>query len=398
MVAFGGDVVAADVGWAPAEAIAAQSEAKAESDAEVEEYRGPHVCLICFESVQGQSALNCSECDCQTAPRGTSHVKKDTKYVENCPQCGAIRSVQAFTGANFWTAAPSAMIDLTGEGGGVAAVAALTARGAREEDEAAASAVRARSLCGQRPASDTAQRMWATVRRRGRGPVRLVAAAGQGARGQWSSKGGQEEAAGKEAVEEAGKAGRGTQAVQAAAGQRRGRVERAAGNGHRQTQTREGAAGGASEHDGGSRGICQHSRITSRCKECGGLSICQHNRQRNHCKECGGASICQHLRIRSLCRECGGAGICQHHRIRSRCKECGRASICQHNRIRRHCKECGGASICQHNQSTPPAPPPGSQPLPPLCHCLKEAVWQATSTAPTRPPGSQPLPPLCHCI
>ena len=160
VVAFGGDVVAADVGWAPAEAIAAQSEAKAESDAEVEEYRGPHVCLICFESVQGQSALNCSECDCQTAPRGTSHVKKDTKYVENCPQCGAIRSVQAFTGANFWTAAPSAMIDLTGEGGGVAAVAALTARGAREEDEAAASAVRARSLCGQRPA----QRMWATVR------------------------------------------------------------------------------------------------------------------------------------------------------------------------------------------------------------------------------------------
>ena len=254
VVAFGGDVVAADVGWAPAEAIAAQSEAKAESDAEVEEYRGPHVCLICFESVQGQSALNCSECDCQTAPRGTSHVKKDTKYVENCPQCGAIRSVQAFTGANFWTAAPSAMIDLTGEGGGVAAVAALTARGAREEDEAAASAVRARSLCGQRPASDTAQRMWATVRRRGRGPVRLVAAAGQGARGQWSSKGGQEEAAGKEAVEEAGKAGRGTQAVQAAAGQRRGRVERAAGNGHRQTQTREGAAGGASEQEGGRRG------------------------------------------------------------------------------------------------------------------------------------------------
>ena len=62
------------------------------------------------------------------------------------------------------------------------------------------------------------------------------------------------EAAGKEAVEEAGETGRGTRVVQAAAEPRRGRVEKATGSGRRQTETREGAAGGGSEHEGGSRG------------------------------------------------------------------------------------------------------------------------------------------------
>ena len=133
VLAVGGDVVAADVVGASAEAIAAGTEVKVESDAEVEEYHGAYVCLICFESVRGQPALNCSECDC---PLWHVACDKDKKYVDNCPQCGAIGSVQAFTGANFWSAAPSAMIDLTGEGGGAAAVAALTARGAREEDAA----------------------------------------------------------------------------------------------------------------------------------------------------------------------------------------------------------------------------------------------------------------------
>ena len=132
VLAVSGGVIAADVGT-PAEAIAAGTEVKVESDAEVEEYHGAYVCLICFESVRGQPALNCSECDC---PPWHIACDKDKKYVDNCPQCGAIGSVQAFTGANFWSAAPSAMIDLTGEGGGAAAVAALTARGAREEDAA----------------------------------------------------------------------------------------------------------------------------------------------------------------------------------------------------------------------------------------------------------------------
>ena len=59
VLAVGGGVVAADVGGAPPEAIAAGTEVKVESDAEVEEYHGAYVCLICFESVRGcQSALN----------------------------------------------------------------------------------------------------------------------------------------------------------------------------------------------------------------------------------------------------------------------------------------------------------------------------------------------------
>ena len=37
------------------------------------------------------------------------------------------------------------------------------------------------------------------------------------------------------------------------------------------------------------RGICEHGRRRSRCKECGGSGICEHGRQRSKCKECGGA-------------------------------------------------------------------------------------------------------------
>ena len=95
VLAVSGGVIAADVGT-PAEAIAAGTEVKVESDAEVEEYHGAYVCLICFESVRGQPALTCSECDC---PLWHIACDKDKKYVDNCPQCGAIGSVQAFTDA-----------------------------------------------------------------------------------------------------------------------------------------------------------------------------------------------------------------------------------------------------------------------------------------------------------
>ena len=43
-------------------------------------------------------------------------------------------------------------------------------------------------------------------------------------------------------------------------------------------------------------------------------------------------------------------GICQHNRIRSQCKECGGVSICQHNRIRSKCKTC----IADKDESMPP--------------------------------------------
>jgi len=100
----------------------------------------------------------------------------------------------------------------------------------------------------------------------------------------------------------------------------------------------------------GGASICDHKREKSKCKECSGGSICDHNRIKSQCKECGGASICDHNRIKSQCKECGGGSICQHNRRKSQCKECGGGSICDHKRIRSKCKECGGGSICIHNK------------------------------------------------
>jgi len=97
----------------------------------------------------------------------------------------------------------------------------------------------------------------------------------------------------------------------------------------------------------GGSSICEHGRIRSRCKECGGSSICKHNIIRSICKECGGASICEHNKNKSICKECGGSQICKHGRRKSRCKECKGGSICEHNRIKSHCKECGGSSLCK---------------------------------------------------
>jgi hypothetical protein len=95
---------------------------------------------------------------------------------------------------------------------------------------------------------------------------------------------------------------------------------------------------------------CEHGRIKSQCKECGGASICEHRRRKSECKECGGTSICEHGRHKSKCKECGGASICEHGREKSKCKECGGASICEHGRQKSSCKECGGTSICEHGR------------------------------------------------
>ena len=51
-------------------------------------------------------------------------------------------------------------------------------------------------------------------------------------------------------------------------------------------------------------GICEHGRIRSTCKECGGSQICEHGRQRKQCKECGGSQICEHGHQRPKCKEC----------------------------------------------------------------------------------------------
>ena len=98
------------------------------------------------------------------------------------------------------------------------------------------------------------------------------------------------------------------------------------------------------------RGICEHNKIRSICKKCGGGSMCEHNKRRFVCKECGGNGICEHNKVRSICKACGGSDICEHGRARSHCKECGGGSICEHNKLRSRCKECGGGSICEHNR------------------------------------------------
>ena len=69
--------------------------------------------------------------------------------------------------------------------------------------------------------------------------------------------------------------------------------------------------------------LCPHQRISSQCKQCGGLEPCHHQRYRNQCKDCGGARFCLHQRRRNQCKECGAVSICPHLRERSQCKECG---------------------------------------------------------------------------
>jgi len=102
--------------------------------------------------------------------------------------------------------------------------------------------------------------------------------------------------------------------------------------------------------DCGGGGICEHNRIRSQCKDCGGSAICEHNRKKSQCKDCGGGGICEHNRMKSTCKDCGGSQICEHNRQKSRCKDCGGSQICEHDRIKSTCKDCGGGSICEHNR------------------------------------------------
>ena len=95
---------------------------------------------------------------------------------------------------------------------------------------------------------------------------------------------------------------------------------------------------------------CEHNRVRSSCKECGGNSMCEHNRERRRCKECGGSGMCKHNRRKELCKECGGGGICEHNRERFQCIECGGGGICEHKKKRSTCKECGGSQICEHDK------------------------------------------------
>ena len=68
--------------------------------------------------------------------------------------------------------------------------------------------------------------------------------------------------------------------------------------------------------------VCEHNRIRSTCKECGGSQICEHNRRKSECKECGGSQICEHNCRRNTCKECGGSQICEHNKERKGCEIC----------------------------------------------------------------------------
>jgi len=129
----------------------------------------------------------------------------------------------------------------------------------------------------------------------------------------------------------------------------------------------------------GGASICEHGRQKSKCKECGGISICEHDRLKTRCKECGGASICEHGRQKSKCKECGGSEICEHGRQKSRCKECHGASICEHGRIKSTCKECGGSQVCEHGKQKSYCKKCGGSQLCKSDHCETKAIKKYNS-------------------
>ena len=80
----------------------------------------------------------------------------------------------------------------------------------------------------------------------------------------------------------------------------------------------------------GVRWVCKSAStvVCALCKECGGSAICEHGRVRSTCKDCGGHQSGD-LRARSsalVYARSGGSQICEHGRRRSRCKECRAAN------------------------------------------------------------------------
>ena len=101
-------------------------------EVKVEPYDGTYECLFCGESVRGQPALKCCQCNSNPFHRACD---PQSKYAEVCPTCGR-KTVEAWKGASAGTAAPSEMIDLTdleADWGGAGEEAALTWNGAQEE-------------------------------------------------------------------------------------------------------------------------------------------------------------------------------------------------------------------------------------------------------------------------
>ena len=77
------------------------------------------------------------------------------------------------------------------------------------------------------------------------------------------------------------------------------------------------------KHEGiDGRGICNHDKLKSRCRECGGGALCIHDKQKSHCRECGGSAYCIHDKQKTKCRECGGSALCIHDKQKYMCVDC----------------------------------------------------------------------------
>jgi len=100
----------------------------------------------------------------------------------------------------------------------------------------------------------------------------------------------------------------------------------------------------------GYRYNCEHDKIKSNCRECGGSAFCIHNKQKSVCRDCKGGSICSHDKIKSNCRHCKGGSICIHDKRKTYCRECGGSSICIHDKRKSNCRDCKGGSFCTHDR------------------------------------------------
>ena len=100
---------------------------------------------------------------------------------------------------------------------------------------------------------------------------------------------------------------------------------------------------------------CSHGLYKRRCKECpdGGQYWCKcgniKSNCKNNCSEDSGNSICEHNKIRSTCKECGGSVFCkEHNRVKKDCIPCDGSGICIHKRRRQNCIPCRGTQVCPH--------------------------------------------------
>ena len=240
-------------------------------EVKVEDYDGSYACLFCGDSVRGQPAVACLQCNSNPWHRTCDiHLK----YMEVCRTCNR-KSVEAWTGASAGTAALSETVDLTGEGAGGAAEMAMLTEGATLTE-----GVGAREDAVGRPSAGSGSSG------KGKEPAWTEAADNGSARGARAGISGENSGRGRGGGQSGHSRGSGGRGAEEDERRGEGGSKRAAPDGDK-----GGGSGGGKRARVGKLGQCEHNRRRSQCKECGGASICQHARRRSKCKECGGASI-----------------------------------------------------------------------------------------------------------